>query len=241
MTRGMVAAAILAVLMIFVAIVSARSSEPVDVALVLAVDASGSISAEDRVLQREGYAAAIASPEVAQAIRMGRTGRIAITVFEWGAESEQVTLIPWTIVDGPDSGARVAAALRDAPVLPMASTSISAALVHAGKLLEVAPPAARRVVDVSGDGSDTYGPAGVREARDALLRAGVTINGLPILGDQAAGVVDLTAYYEDTVIGGEGAFVIPARGFEDFPRAVRIKLVAEVAAIDPRPSRLAGR
>lgn len=217
-----------AALCALLAVCTAARGAEVDVALVLAADASASMNAEDRVLQREGYAAAMESPEVVALIERGRHRRIAVVMFEWGAVREQEQIVPWTIIDSPDAAARVARLIRSTPPIGLSQTSITGALRHAATLLGAAPAADRRVVDVSGDGPDNGG-FGLREARAALIDAGITINGLPILGDPAAGVV-LDDYYAEFVAGGEGSFVIPANGFADFARAFRAKLMTEIAA-----------
>lgn len=235
MTRAAITWVIIGMLLIFLALTApwARSQEagPVDVALVLAVDSSASISAEERALQRHGYAEALSSPEVLQAIRMGRGGRIAVTMFEWGSESEKRVVVPWTVIDGPTAAAVVSAQILAAEDGTMSSIAIGAALVYAEGLLASAPPALRRVVDVSGDGPDN-GTASLDAIRDRLLTSGVTINGLAILGDANA-PVPIDDYYERFVAGGEGSFVVAVNGFSDFARAVRIKLIAEVAGRMP--------
>lgn len=233
MTRWSVTLGIFVMLGVFLfGVGRARADERVDVALVLAVDASGSISDDDRQLQREGYAEAIESREVVGAVLSGPTRRIAVVMFEWGGPSEQVIVIGWRIIDGPETAAETAAAIRGAPKNSLGMTSISTALRFAGQLLTSAPPAERRVIDVSGDGPENWTQA-VEVERDRLVADGVTINGLPILGDSSAGFYKMDDYYAAHVIGGDGSFLIPAHGFDDFARAVRAKLMTEVAGTMP--------
>lgn len=202
-------------------------SATVDVALVLAVDVSASIDAEERRMQREGYAAAIAAPEVMQAIGEGAHGRILLTVVEWSDSANQEIRVPWTVVAGPDDARRVAAAiLAPGSKIPHSTTSVAGALRAAVALLGETPERAeRRVVDISGDGKD-FEMAQVRTARAALLDRGVTVNALPILS--APDDPDIAEWYRDHVVGGPGAFVAPAIDFRDLEPALRRKLVLEL-------------
>jgi len=199
----------------------------VDVALVLAVDVSASIDADERRMQREGYAAAIAAPEVMQAIGEGAHGRILLTVVEWSDGANQEIRVPWTVVAGPDDARRVAAAiLAPGSRIPHSTTSVAGALRAAAVLLGETPERAeRRVVDISGDGKD-FEMAQVRAARAALLDRGVTVNALPIL--TAPDDPDIAEWYRDHVVGGPGAFVEPAVDFRDIEPALRRKLVLEL-------------
>lgn len=233
LSKWNVAVAVFALLGLFALGVSlAWGQQPVDVALVLAVDASGSINDEDRKLQREGYADAIESADVLGAVQSGKLKRIAVVMFEWGGPEEQSVVFGWRIIDSPATATETAKLIRTAPFNSMGTTSISGALQFAAGLIAEGPKAERTIIDVSGDGPDNLTPM-VVIARDKLLHAGVTINGLPILGDGSAGSLNLDDYYADNVIGGEGAFLIPAYGFDDFARAVRAKLMTEVAGAAP--------
>jgi hypothetical protein len=107
-------------------------------------------------------------------------------------------------------------------------TSLSGAIDHAMLLLPNAPyRGLKRVIDVSGDGSNNRG-RDVREARDEAVRAGVIINGLPIVSLE----YDLDKYYFNNVIGGPGSFIVPAASYDNFAQAVLRKLVLEIASID---------
>jgi hypothetical protein len=204
----------------------ALAQTSVDLQLVLAVDTSGSVSAERFALQQRGYVAAFRNPRLLEAIRAGPRGATAVTMVQWTGPALQVQVLPWMRVDSPASMQAVADAIAAAPrQLFGGGTSISGAIDHAVALFAGSGFAsARRIIDVSGDGANNRGrPA--HEARDDALRAGVGINGLPILKLEP----DLQRYYVDNVIGGPGAFVVVAESYESFADAVLKKLVTEVA------------
>src|SRR6478736_4457149 len=210
---------------------------PVDVELVIAVDVSYSMDPEEQALQREGYILALTSKEFLQALRQGANGKIAITYFEWAGQFDQKVVMPWRLIDGPEAADAVAAEIARAPYRRASRTSISGALRFARPLFdESGYKGLRRVIDVSGDGANNAGPL-VELTRDDVLAAGVTINGLPIMLKRPyAGSLDienLDEYYEDCVIGGPGAFVIPIREREKFIEATRTKLVLEIAGRQP--------
>jgi len=213
------------------------SAIPVDVELVIAVDVSYSMAPDEQSLQREGYVLALTSKEFLQALRQGAHGKIAITYFEWAGQSDQKILMPWRVIDGPESADAVAAEISRAPYRRASRTSISGALRFAKPLFDDSGyRGLRRVIDVSGDGANNAGPL-VELTRDDVLAAGITINGLPIMLKRPySGTMDienLDEYYEDCVIGGPGAFVIPIREREKFIEATRTKLVLEIAGRQP--------
>jgi hypothetical protein len=215
------------------------SAIPVDVELVIAVDVSYSIDPDEQALQREGYVLALTSKEFLQALRQGAHGKIAVTYFEWAGQSDQKILMPWRVIDGPESADAVAAEIARAPYRRASRTSISGALRFAKPLFDDSGyKGLRRVIDLSGDGANNAGPL-VEITRDDVLAAGITINGLPIMLKRPyTGTMDienLDEYYEDCVIGGPGAFVIPIREREKFIEATRTKLVLEVAGRQPDP------
>ena len=210
---------------------------PVDVELVIAVDVSYSMDPDEQALQREGYVLALTSKEFLQALRQGPHGKIAVTYFEWAGQSDQKILMPWRLIDGPEAADAVAAELSRAPYRRASRTSISGGLIFAKPLFnDSGYKGLRRVIDVSGDGANNAGPL-IVPTRDDVLAAGITINGLPIMLKRPyVGMMDienLDVYYEDCVIGGPGAFVIPIREREKFIEATRIKLVLEVAGRQP--------
>lgn len=215
------------------------SAIPVDVELVIAVDVSYSMDPDEQALQREGYVLALTSKEFLQALRQGAHGKIAVTYFEWAGQSDQKILMPWRVIDGPESADAVAAEIARAPMRRASRTSISGALRFAKPLFDDSGyRGLRRVIDVSGDGANNAGPP-VELIRDDVLAAGITINGLPIMLKRPyTGTMDidnLDEYYEDCVIGGPGAFVIPIREREKFIEATRTKLILEVAGRQPEP------
>jgi hypothetical protein len=200
-----------------------------DLLLVLAVDASGSVNQTRFELQRKGYADAFRSQQVLNAIRGGSTGSIAVTMVQWTGPTMQVQVVPWTLIKDAGSASAFADAVELAPrQLFGGGTSVSGAIDHAMLLLPGAPyRGLKRVIDVSGDGSNNRG-RDVREARDEAVRAGVIINGLPIVSLE----YDLDKYYFNNVIGGPGAFIVPADSYENFAQAVLRKLILEIASND---------
>jgi Protein of unknown function (DUF1194) len=200
----------------------------VDLALVLAVDVSGSVNSERFELQRQGYAKAFASREVSEAIAGGQHQAILVTLVEWSGSGHQQQMIGWTLIDTAAAADAFGSALAETPRAFADWTSISAAIDFAAGLfadLEVEPT--RKVIDVSGDGINNNG-RDITAARADALQAGSTINGLPILSEYPT----LDVYYRDNVIGGPGAFVTVAHDFDDFARAILGKLVREIAGGD---------
>lgn len=207
----------------------------VDVELVLAVDVSYSMDPEEQRLQREGYIRAITSPDFMKAIASGAYGKIAISYMQWASVADQDVLLPWTVIDGPESARAAADRLSEAPYRRARRTSVSGAIDRAMRMFENNGfNGMRRVIDVSGDGTNNSGrPVG--EARDEAVRQGVTINGLPLLLRPSSwgfnDIANLDEYYEDCVIGGVGAFSIPIRDRDQFIEATRTKLVQEIASV----------
>ena len=199
----------------------------VSVALVLAVDCSFSVSNDRFELQKQGYAAAFRNPQVLNAIRSLGTQSIAVTMFQWTGPLLHVVVADWTLVKDPASAGAFADTLAAAPrQLFRGGTSISGAIDYARVLLARSPfHGARRIIDVSGDGSNNSGRP-VTAARDEAVADGIGINGLPILTVE----LDLDAYYRDNVIGGPGAFMVPAANYDNFADAVLKKLINEIAA-----------
>ncbi len=210
----------------------------VDVELVLAVDISFSMDLEELALQREGYAKALTSAEFLGALRQGIHGRIAITYFEWAGAGEQHVVVPWRVIEGPESADSVANEILVAPIRRAARTSISGALLFGAELFETSGQRGiRRVIDVSGDGANNSG-ALVTVARDEVLSKAITINGLPVMLKRPSySTMDielLDEYYEDCVIGGPAAFVVPVKDRDKFVEAIRTKLVLEIARLTPQ-------
>jgi hypothetical protein len=215
----------------------AAAAVEVDAELVLAVDVSYSMDPEEQQLQREGYMAAITSREFLQAMKNGMNGRIALTYFEWAGSHHQQIIVPWRLIDGPESADAFAADIGRARYSRASRTSISTALLFAAPLFDGSGyRGVRRVIDVSGDGVNNNGPP-VTMVRDEVVAKGITINGLPILlkrpNASTLDIDQLDIYFEDCVIGGPGAFVIPIRERDQFKEAIRTKLVLEIAGRQP--------
>ncbi|QXM23445.1 DUF1194 domain-containing protein [Elioraea tepida] len=209
------------------------SEEPVDMLLVLAVDVSRSIDEDEAKLQREGYRAAMTDPRVVSAIRSGTLGAIAVCYLEWASADYQRIVIPWTRIDGQEAANAWAERLAAAPRVSMSWTSISGAIEASMRAIAAAPfEGTRKVIDISGDGVNNSG-APVTLLRDLAVDAGITINGLPILNDRSPfgqpQNMTLDQYFEEFVIGGPGAFVIPAEDFHSFQGAVLRKLIREIS------------
>jgi hypothetical protein len=214
-----------------------ENAPTVDVELVLAVDVSYSMDMDELAVQREGYAQALVSKEFLQALRSLPNGKISITYFEWAASSDQKIIIPWRVIDGPETADAVAAEILKTPIRRASRTSISGAIYFAMPLFEANPyRGLRRVIDISGDGPNNNG-APVLGARDTALAKGITINGLPIMVKEPSystmDIDNLDWYYEDCVIGGPGSFVVSIKDKDKFREAIRTKLLLEVAGRTP--------
>ena len=209
---------------------------PVDTELVIAVDVSNSMDPEEQALQREGYIDGLTSREFMSAIRGGMHGKIAVTYFEWAGLYDQKIILPWRLIDGPETVAAVTNEIARAPYRRASRTSISGALNFALPLFDGNGfRGLRRVIDVSGDGVNNMGPP-VTLMRDQVLDAGITINGLPIMMKRPYGYTsdaNLDIYYQDCVIGGPGSFMIAIHERDQFKEATRTKLVLEIAGRTP--------
>ena len=212
----------------------AQDKKEVDLALALGIDISGSIDPDEAKLQRQGYVQAFRDPVVVKAILGGANGRIAVAYYEWSDSWMQKLLLDWTLLDSEQAIAAFAQRLDDAPISIARRTSISGAIRYAIPLFGRSPyEAQRKVLDISGDGSNNDGGL-VTEMRYEALKEKIVINGLPIMNDRPnpfgfPNEADLDRYYLHCVTGGPHSFVEVARNFEDFPRAVRKKLLQEVA------------
>jgi hypothetical protein len=205
---------------------SAPAAEPVDLELVLAVDASSSMTEREAWMQRHGYIAAFTDQRVVEAIRSGPLGAIAVTYIEWSGADRQRMTIDWTVLY--DTASAVAFASRIAQATPARGsyTSISGIIDHAASLFAVNEyDGSRRVIDISGNGVNNNGRSPA-EARNAAVAQHITINGLPISHDDPG----VKAHYAEEVIGGPGAFLVVADSFGAFGNAILKKLVLEIAA-----------
>jgi hypothetical protein len=195
-------------------------------------------------LQRDGYVSALTSREFLPAVRAGAHGKVAVTYVEWAGLYDQTILMPWRLIEGPESADAVAREIGRAPYRRAPRTSIYGALKFARPLFDASGyRGLRRVIDVSGDGVNNMGPS-VVQMRDEVLAAGITINGLPVMLHRQSGYgmwgrayENLDIYYEDCVIGGPGSFVIAIKDRDQFKEATRNKLVQEVAGLAP-PARI---
>ncbi len=221
----------------------ANEPEPVDVELVLAVDVSRSVDQEEQEMQFRGYAAAFRDQRLIEGISGGPLGQIAVTMFTWSDWHIQEHLVPWMKIDGPDTAERVAQAIDAAPRRTWLYTSISGAIDFASGLFGRGYEGTRRVVDISGDGVNNSGRP-LADARSEALAKGIVLNGLAVLDKTpqpwAAGLPPLDDYYRTEVIGGPGAFLMVAEGFDAFETAVKRKIIREIAAV-PAPGPLVER
>jgi hypothetical protein len=210
----------------------AWSAQPVDVALVLAVDVSLSVNDQRYALQKEGLAAAFENPELAKMIAAGTRG--AVAVMEFSDPDRQIAVVDWTRIGSAEDAKALAQRIRAVKRSSNGLTGLADALLAARDFLAEAPfPATRRVVDISGDGMSNIGTE-ITTARDVLIGDGITINGLPILSEEPW----LETYYTEYVIGGPGAFVVPAETLDSFAQAMKRKVIQElvVSALTPDPA-----
>lgn len=211
----------------------------VDLELVLAVDVSLSMDSYEQKLQLDGYVAAFKDPKVLRAIKTGPHKKIAVIFVEWGGVDFQNIKVPWTLIDGDESAAKFADLLGRRRLTALPLTSISTAVLYASNLFDNnGYKGTRRVIDVSGDGPNNQGVV-VTDARDAVVEQNITINGLPVMlrAGQAPGFFDLEkldVYYEDCVIGGPGAFIVPVTDEKKFASAIRRKLIREISGAPAR-------
>jgi hypothetical protein len=217
-------------------------AEQVDLQLILAADVSRSVDPDEFKLQREGYAAAFTNPKVLAAIAAGPSRAIAVTFVEWSGSEAQRVVADWTVVRDEETGGGFANILLTAPRSFAGFTSISAAIDFSMKHFQTSGvESERRVIDVSGDGTNNGGRP-VNDARDEAVSAGVTINGLAIINQHpnpgytahTQPPEGLGEYYRRNVAGGPGSFVIVIEDFSTFSEAIVNKLVNEIAAADGR-------
>ena len=228
---GRVAALLLVVasLLLAGALAAAQSKSgsgfEVDLALVLAVDCSFSVDATEFRLQMQGLGRAFRRPEIHQAIAGGAFGKVVVSVFQWSDDRSQLIVVPWTIIDGPQSALALADILETMPRrLAEGGTSISSAMRFAAAMLEAAPfTTSRRVMDISSDGRNNIGIATDR-VRNEIARRNITINGLVIINEWPT----LDKYFEQQVVGGPGHFVMIANDYISYAEAIFRKLLREI-------------
>ncbi|PWR22077.1 DUF1194 domain-containing protein [Zavarzinia compransoris] len=227
---------VLVLLGILLALPARAEGPAVDVALVLAVDASGSIDDAEFALQRQGIAGAVTHRRVVEVITRGAIGRVAFAYVEWGGPGSAATMVDWIVVEDAAGAEAFAAAVLAAPRSYQSYNAIGDAITHATALLAACPCSPlRRVIDISGDNPDSRSLLPAPRARDAAMAAGITVNALAILNTPAppGGRHWLVENYEGRVIGGPGAFVMPAEGRDDFTRALLDKLIIEMTGLPP--------
>lgn len=209
---------------------------PVDVELVLAVDVSWSMDYDEQLIQREGYVTAFRDPQLINAMTGGYHGKVAVTYFEWASEYAFRQTVPWTVIDSEAAAHAFADQIEAAGIGSARGTSISNAIAQSANLINTNEyEGIKRVIDVSGDGENISGPA-VEPVRDAVVAQGVTINGLPLMM-RPFEMGDLAAYYERSVIGGSGSFVIPVEDVSILASSIRQKLILEIAGGFPEEDR----
>ena len=220
----------------------AAQAQETELELVLLADVSGSIDAGEVAFQRDGYARALTDPEVLAAIAETSLGSIVVTYVEWAAD--QTVIAPWSRIAGAPDAAAFAEILQETPRSAFGRNAIGDALLAAKALIETnGVDGLRRVIDFSGDSANSYEGASIAEARAAVLDAGITINGLPVVcrvcnGPPGAG--DLVTQYERLIIGGPGAFVVAADDRTRFAEAVKRKLILEISGLTPDTEFAAG-
>ncbi len=225
MRRAALAAA---VLVLAAAPAAAQRPVPVDLELSFVVDASGSIDNEEMKLQRQGYADALANPQVIKAVTSGFLRSIAITYIEFAADGCIWQWVDWVkisdLASASSAGAKIMAAPRE---FCSGGNAIGDAVAFATKSTqENGFDGTRKVIDVSGDGPDTTGSIAVEDARDNAIAQGFTINGLVI---ERPSMPDLPKYYRSAITGGPRSFVIKAESRQTFAEAILKKLILEIA------------
>jgi hypothetical protein len=223
-------------LLVFLSYSGASDAAGADLEVILAADVSRSIDDGEFELQRKGYAAALTDPRVLTAIHGRTNGVVAVCFIEWSGEEDQQVVVDWTEIRDEEDAGTVAAAIIAAPRSFMGRTSISAAIDFAMTRFAAAKwQANRRIIDVSGDGTNNSGRP-ITEARDQAIASGVTINGLAIINDkpnlgysahtQPPGGLPL--YYKQNVIGGPNSFLLVVEDFNSFADAMANKLAKEI-------------
>jgi len=207
---------------------SARAETAVDLELVLAIDGSASVDEHEYRLQMQGIARAIRDAEVVEIIRSGKRGRIAIAFMIWADATVQKDFSPWSLIGGQASADAFAGLVAGFPRRVRGGTGIGAGIAEAIRMFDRNGfRGDRRVVDVSGDGSETP-PREITlligDARAMAMARGVTVNGLAIQNEER----ELATWYLKNVITGPNAFVMAVTGYEDFAVAIKRKLIREI-------------
>lgn len=215
---------------------------PVDLTLVLLSDVSKSIDEREYAMMKEGYRAALSDPEVIEKL-LGQDGRVAISYVEFSGRQDFAVVQDWTVIESPEGVQAFGAAIASTTRTSRGSTALAANVARAADLIDKAPfEAPRKVIDLASDDRATQGhPVG--PVRDRIVERGITINALAIVDDRPIGTYDgrtpytrpqspggMVAHYQRTVIGGYGSFVLEARDFRIFAKAMKQKLLLELTA-----------
>jgi hypothetical protein len=205
--------------------------EPVDLALIIALDCSASVTFDEFGLMAGGCGAALRDPEVVAGLTNGPHGASLCALLLWSGPKDQAVAVEWTRISSPETLEAFASEVEDTSRLIFASTTaIGSALIACEALLAALPAqASRQIIDLVGDGRANDGPA-PSPIRDRLIDAGVTINGLCVLHEEP----DLVETFTREVIGGPGAFALPCPDYPAFAEAMRQKLQREIAALAVR-------
>jgi hypothetical protein len=218
----------------------AQANDEVDIELIMAVDVSGSVDDDEAKLLRHGHVAALRHPQIIKAIQGGFIGKIAATYVEWAGYGHIETIVGWQVIKDKQSAESFAARILKAPYRTAARTAISDMIMASiGSFEKNGFSGTRRVLDLAGDGANNFGIP-VHAARDRAVDQGIIINGIPVLSNEHDGFKYTTAqyldaYYQKCVIGGAGSFVVVANGFADFARAIKRKMILEIALLPPAP------
>lgn len=247
MTPGADALAFVAMgrlLLTLLLLTASAAAEEVELELVLLADTSGSINTPEVRFQRQGYADALTDPAVIAAIRGTALGRIAVTYVEWGAADSQAQVVAWAVIDDLASAESFAEALLRPPRMAFGRNAIGAALLFGKRLIEENGIEGRRgILDLSADRLNNWDGPPIDQARQIVLRAGITINGLAVLCRRCTSVPlradALVRGFEERIVGGPGAFVVTADGSESFAESVRRKLILEISGLAGAPTRTA--
>lgn len=214
---------IIASLAVIFAALSAGPLAACQTALLLAIDVSNSVDEAEYRLQIDGLADALADPEIIEALI---EGEVALSLMQWSGVDRQEMSLGWYRMRSALDVARFATAARGTPrAFILSDTAPAEAITFALDQFNAVPDCARKIIDISGDGTPNAG-SDTHSARTAAERAGVTINGIAI---ESLGVA-ITGFYQRSLITRNG-FVVTARGHRDYPRAIRYKILREVSRV----------
>lgn len=203
----------------------AKPAAACDLALMFAVDVSGSVDPNEYRIQMEGLAEGLRDRQIAESLVAGKA---ALSLVQWTGMSRQRVTLPWVQIRSHDDLENFASSIADdARVWRNFSTAIGEGLRLAVSSFDAAPTCARRVIDVSGDGVSNEGTE-PSQLRTLISQKSITVNAL-VIEDATAG--DLTGYYYENVIFGPGAFVVTADGYDEYPEKMRKKLLREVTQV----------